>query len=92
MGGDRAPSEIVAGARRAAEELGIPVVLVGPTDGSLGDTGGLEVLPASEVIAMNDAPAQSVARSEVSVVRPYTATVTVTVPATPVRPEPHPSS
>ncbi len=60
MGGDRAPSEIVAGARRAAEELGIPVVLVGPTDGSLGDTGGLEVLPASEVIAMNDDPAQSV--------------------------------
>ncbi len=60
MGGDRAPGEIVAGARRAADELGIPVVLVGPTDGSLGDTGGLEVLPASEVIAMNDDPAQSV--------------------------------
>ena len=35
-------------------------MLVGPTDGSLGDTGGLEVLPASEVIAMNDDPAQSV--------------------------------
>ncbi len=33
MGGDHAPAEIVAGARRAAEELGIPVVLVGPTDG-----------------------------------------------------------
>jgi glycerol-3-phosphate acyltransferase PlsX len=60
MGGDRAPAEIIAGARRAAEELGIPVVLVGPTDGSLGDTGGLEVLPAFEVIAMNDDPAQSV--------------------------------
>jgi glycerol-3-phosphate acyltransferase PlsX len=60
MGGDRAPAEIVAGARRAAAELGIPVVLVGPTDGSLGDTGGLEVLPASEVITMSDDPAQSV--------------------------------
>ncbi|MGO9584070.1 MAG: phosphate acyltransferase PlsX [Acidimicrobiales bacterium] len=60
MGGDRAPGEIVAGARRAAEELGIPVVLVGPTDGSLGDTGDLEILPASEVIAMHDDPAQSV--------------------------------
>ena len=60
MGGDRAPGEIVAGARRAADELGIPVVLVGPSDGSLGDTGGLEVLAASEVIAMNDDPAQSV--------------------------------
>ncbi len=60
MGGDRAPAEIVAGARRAAEELGIPVALVGPRDGSLGDTGGLEVMPASEVIAMNDDPAQCV--------------------------------
>jgi phosphate acyltransferase len=60
MGGDHAPGEIVAGARRAAEELGIPVVLVGPVDGSLGDTGGLDVLPASEVIAMHDDPAQSV--------------------------------
>ena len=30
MGGDQAPSEIVAGARRAVEELGIAVVLVGP--------------------------------------------------------------
>jgi len=60
MGGDRAPGEIVAGARRASEELGIPVVLVGPTDGSLGDVGDLEVLPASEVIEMHDDPAQSV--------------------------------
>jgi len=60
MGGDHAPGEIVTGARRAADELGIPVVLVGPTDGSLGDTGDLEVLPAAEVIAMHDDPAQSV--------------------------------
>ncbi len=70
MGGDHAPAEIVAGARRAAEELGIPVVLVGPTDGSLGDTGGLEVLPASEVIAMHDDPAQSVrAKKDSTLVR-----------------------
>jgi glycerol-3-phosphate acyltransferase PlsX len=54
MGGDRAPGEIVLGARRAADELGIGVVLVGPTDGSLGDTGDLEVIPASEVIGMSD--------------------------------------
>jgi phosphate acyltransferase len=60
MGGDRAPGDIVAGARRAVEELGIPVVLVGPTDGSLGDTGDLEVLHASEVIEMHADPAQSV--------------------------------
>ena len=32
MGGDQAPAEIVAGARQAADELGIAVVLVGPPD------------------------------------------------------------
>ncbi len=60
MGGDRAPAEIVAGARRAAEELGLPVVLVGPPD-QLGDS-GIEVLAASEVIAM-DADAGSSVRT-----------------------------
>ena len=59
MGGDRAPLEIVAGAL-CARESGLPVVLVGPTDGSLGDVGGLEVLPASEVIEMKDDPARAV--------------------------------
>jgi phosphate acyltransferase len=59
MGGDRAPGEIVAGAVRAAEELGVPVLLVGRRD-ELGDTGGLEVLEASEVIAMDADPASSV--------------------------------
>ncbi|MCU1491013.1 MAG: Phosphate acyltransferase [Acidimicrobiaceae bacterium] len=60
MGGDKAPGEIVAGARRAHDELGIPVVLVGPDDGSLGDLGGLDLLVASEVIAMDEDPARSV--------------------------------
>ena len=59
MGGDRAPAEIVAGARRAADELGIPVVLVGRPD-ELGDTGGLEVIEASEVIPMDAEPGSSV--------------------------------
>jgi glycerol-3-phosphate acyltransferase PlsX len=63
MGGDRAPGEIVAGARRAADELGVPVVLVGrPED--LGDTGGLEVLAASEVIAMDEDPGAGVRRKK----------------------------
>ena len=44
MGGDRAPDEIVAGAERAASELGLPVVLVGDPD-RLPAT-SLEVLPA----------------------------------------------
>jgi glycerol-3-phosphate acyltransferase PlsX len=59
MGGDHAPGEIVAGARRAADELGIPVVLVGRS-ADLGDTGDLEVIEASEVIAMDAEPGSSV--------------------------------
>ncbi|MGH9299320.1 MAG: phosphate acyltransferase PlsX, partial [Acidimicrobiales bacterium] len=59
MGGDRAPAEIVLGALDAVAE-GLPVVLVGPADGSLGDVGGLEILPASEVISMEDDAARSV--------------------------------
>jgi len=59
MGGDRAPAEIVLGARQASE-LGIPVVLVGPTDGSLGDVGNLEVIPATEVIGMSEDAARGV--------------------------------
>jgi glycerol-3-phosphate acyltransferase PlsX len=62
MGGDRAPDEIVAGARRAVDELGIDVVLVGPPD-VLGDS-GLEVLPASDVIDMHDDPANAVRRKK----------------------------
>ena len=60
MGGDHAPSEIVAGARAAADD-GIPVVLVG-RPGELGDTGDLEVIEASEVIAMDAEPGSSVRR------------------------------
>ena len=59
MGGDRAPAEVVAGARRAAEELGIPVVLVGRPE-EMGDTGGLEVIEAAEVISMDAEPGSSV--------------------------------
>ena len=58
MGGDRAPDEIVAGARAAAES-GAPILLVGDPD-RMGDTGDLEVLSASEVIEMHDDPARAV--------------------------------
>ncbi len=61
MGGDRAPDEIVAGARRAAEDRGLPVVLVGrPSE--LGDIGDLKVIAASEVITMDADPGASVRR------------------------------
>ena len=59
MGGDNAPHAIVEGARLAVEELGVPVVLVGRS-ADLGDTGGLEVIEASEVIAMDADPGASV--------------------------------
>ena len=59
MGGDKAPGEIVEGAKRAAAELDVPVVLVGRPDELDGDH-GLEVLPASEVLAMDADPAKSV--------------------------------
>jgi phosphate acyltransferase len=58
MGGDRAPAEIVAGARQAAE-AGLAVVLVGDPE-RLGDAGGLTVIPAREVIGMDEDPARAV--------------------------------
>jgi glycerol-3-phosphate acyltransferase PlsX len=63
MGGDKAPGEIVAGARRAADELGIEVILVGPPE-KVGDTLGLELVACTEVIAMDEDPAQGVRRKK----------------------------
>jgi len=59
MGGDKAPGEIVAGAIRARDELGVAVVLVGRPD-EVGDTDGIEVIAASEVIAMDAEAGKSV--------------------------------
>jgi glycerol-3-phosphate acyltransferase PlsX len=61
MGGDRAPEAILAGAHEAAD-AGIPVLIVGPE--GLDGCGDLEVLVASEVIAMDEDPAQSVRRKK----------------------------
>jgi glycerol-3-phosphate acyltransferase PlsX len=62
MGGDKAPQEIVDGARRAATELDIPVVLVGQPEILEPIAGELEILPASEVIAMDADAGASVRR------------------------------
>ena len=62
MGGDRAPDEIVAGAERAASELGLPVVLVGDPERLAGTS--LPILAASEVIEMTDDPAKGVRRKK----------------------------
>jgi glycerol-3-phosphate acyltransferase PlsX len=65
MGGDRAPDAIVAGARRAATEHGIEVLLVGPPDlADRIDIAGLPLREASEVIAMSEDPAQGVRRKK----------------------------
>jgi phosphate acyltransferase len=61
MGGDKAPGEIVAGCRQAAE-LGIPLVLVGPRD--LAGRGEIPLIEASEVIEMDDDAAQGVRRKK----------------------------
>ena len=63
MGGDRAPGEIVAGARLVAEQGTISVALVG-RPGEMGDIGDLPVFPASEVIGMSDDPGQGVRRKK----------------------------
>ena len=57
LGGDKAPAEIVAGAKQAHAE-GIPVVLVGPAD--LADRGELPLHVASEFIDMHEEPANAV--------------------------------
>jgi glycerol-3-phosphate acyltransferase PlsX len=65
MGGDKAPAEIVAGAVQAAAQLGVPVVLVGQPEVLADlDTGGLEIIAASEVIGMHDDPGQGVRRKK----------------------------
>jgi phosphate acyltransferase len=62
FGGDKAPGEIVEGAQRAAAELDVPVVLVGPPDQLTDLAGDLDVIPASEIIPMDADPGASVRR------------------------------
>lgn len=69
MGGDRAPAEVVRGAVRAAERLGVEIWLVGPTEtvkaeltacGYRGDR--IQVIHAAEVVAMGAHGAEAVQR------------------------------
>jgi phosphate acyltransferase len=62
MGGDNAPDEIVDGAKRAAAELDVPIVLVGRPDVVERLRGDLDLIPASEVIEMDADAGQSVRR------------------------------
>lgn len=65
MGGDHAPGEIVRGAVIAARQMGIQVALIGQEErlvAELAKHGGqpdkISVVPASEVIEMDEHPAQ----------------------------------
>jgi len=72
MGGDLAPGEIVAGAVQAAEELDVRVLLVGIEDSITPllptDVSGVEVVPATEVVGMQDPPAAVRTRKDSSIV------------------------
>lgn len=68
MGGDHAPNEIVTGALRAREELGVEILLVGdpqqieaalPSKTNLGQ---LEIVSATEAIAMDEEPLSAIRR------------------------------
>jgi glycerol-3-phosphate acyltransferase PlsX len=69
MGGDKAPSETVAGAVQAAHELGIAVTLVGPRDLVTAELARhspgklpIDVVDAPDVIDMADHPVRAVRR------------------------------
>jgi glycerol-3-phosphate acyltransferase PlsX len=72
MGGDLAPGEIVAGAVQAAEELGVRVLLVGLEDTITplipSGVSGVEVVHATEIVAMHDSPAAVRTRKDSSIV------------------------
>lgn len=61
MGGDNAPADIIAGAQ-LAHDAGLPVILVGQPDALAGC--GLDIIEASEVIAMDDEPGASVRKKK----------------------------
>ena len=68
MGGDNAPSEIVAGAMRAVEELGVKVLLVGSPEDiertlpSSIKSEQVEIVPAEGAIAMDEEPLSGIRR------------------------------
>ncbi|MEQ8538057.1 MAG: phosphate acyltransferase PlsX [Coleofasciculus sp. D1-CHI-01] len=68
MGGDHAPSEIVAGAIRAQAELGVEVILVGDPqaiEASLKEHSSprqLEIVPAEDVVSMEEEPLVAIKR------------------------------
>jgi glycerol-3-phosphate acyltransferase PlsX len=66
MGSDRGPEAVVAGAREAAADGIVPVLF-----GAAGlDTGGLELVPTTQVVGMDDKPGEAFrTKSDSSLVR-----------------------
>jgi glycerol-3-phosphate acyltransferase PlsX len=63
MGGDHAPAQVVLGAAQAASEYGIDISLVGlppAVQPLLDNHPRLQIVPCTQVIAMNEHPAQAV--------------------------------
>ena len=74
MSGDNAPQEIVAGAVRAKDELGVEVLFVG-REGDvrtcLGERQGeFEIVNAEEIITMEDDPSTATRRQKDSSMAP----------------------
>src|SRR5579862_4996847 len=55
MGSDRGPEAVVAGARAAASDEIVPLVFGAPDL----DTGGLELVPTTQVVGMDEKPAEA---------------------------------
>lgn len=72
MGGDLAPAAIVAGATRAARELGCTILLVGDTTRMMplaqrdGNPPNVKFVATTEVVTMDEAPAAAVRRGAVT--------------------------
>jgi glycerol-3-phosphate acyltransferase PlsX len=75
LGGDHAPDVVVDGALRAADDPSIAPVLVGPPElanqllDARGAAGRLDVVAASQVVAMDEHPARAVRAKRDSTVR-----------------------
>ena len=72
MGGDRAPEIVVEGAWRAAKDLGVEVVLVGEKRAverelSRLNADPLEIIPASETVAMHESPSSALKKKDSSI-------------------------
>jgi glycerol-3-phosphate acyltransferase PlsX len=72
MGGDRAPGVIIEGACRAAKDLGVEVVLVGDKQAverelSRLNADPLEIIPASESVAMHESPSSALKKKDSSI-------------------------